>query len=101
VKRAKINAKLGRFTEAIEDCTQALRLNPADPVALNFRGFARLSLNQVKDAIADLDEAIRVKPDYRDAYLNRGNAKWALKDKQGANADYHMANSLQNPNIRR
>ena len=101
VERAKINAKLGRFAEAIEDCTQALRLNPADPVALNFRGFARLSLNQVKDAIADLDEAIRIKPDYRDAYLNRGNAKWALKDKQGANADYHMANSLRNPNIRR
>ena len=101
VERAKINAKLGRFAETIEDCTQALRLNPADPVALNFRGFARLSLNQVKDAISDLDEAIRVKPDYRDAYLNRGNAKWALKDKQGANADYHMANSLQNRNIRR
>jgi tetratricopeptide (TPR) repeat protein len=101
LERAKINAKLGRFTETIEDCTQALRLDPSDPVALNFRGFARLSLYQLKDAISDFDEAIRLKPDYHDAYENRGNAKWALQDKQGAKADYDNAHSLQNPNTKR
>jgi tetratricopeptide (TPR) repeat protein len=101
LERAKINAKLGRFTETIEDCTQALRLDPSNPVALNFRGFAKLSLYQLKDAISDFDEAIRLKPDYHDAYENRGNAKWAIQDKLGAKADYDTAHILQNPNATR
>jgi hypothetical protein len=101
LERAKINAKLGRFTETIADCTQALRLDPSDPVALNFRGFARLALSQLKDAISDFDEAIRLKPDYHDAYENRGNAKWAMQDKLGAKADYDKAHFLQNPNTKR
>lgn len=101
LERAKINAKLGRFTETIADCTQVLRLDPSDPVALNFRGFARLALSQLKDAVSDFDEAIRLKPDYHDAYENRGNAKWAMQDKQGAKADYDTAHSLQNPNAKR
>jgi serine/threonine protein kinase len=101
VERAKVNAKLGRFTETIADCTQVLRLDPSDPVALYFRGFARLALSQLKDAVSDFDQAIRLKPDYHDAYESRGNAKWAMQDKQGAKADYDMAHSLQNPNAKR
>jgi serine/threonine protein kinase len=88
VERIKINAKLGRFDEVIEDCNQALRQNPSDPVVLNFRGYARTALNQFKEAVSDLDEAIRLDPDYCEAYDNRGNAKWASKDKIGGNADY-------------
>jgi serine/threonine protein kinase len=101
VERAKINAKLGRFAETIADCTQALRLDPSDPVALYFRGYAKLSMHQLKDAISDFDEAIRLKPDYHDAYESRGNAKWAMQDKLGAKADFDMAHSLQNPNTKR
>lgn len=95
VERAKLDVKLGRFTEAIEDSTQALRLNPNDASALNLRGYARYSVNRIKDAISDFGEALRLKPDYHDAYQNRGNAKWALGDKEGANEDYTMARSLE------
>jgi tetratricopeptide (TPR) repeat protein len=95
VERAKLDAKLGRFTEAIEDSTQALQLNPNDAIAFNLRGYARYSVNHIKDAISDFGEALRLKPDYHDAYQNRGNAKWALGDKEGAKEDYTMARSLE------
>ncbi len=95
VERARVNAKLGRFNEVIEDCTQALRLNPGDPVALNFRGYAELSLNRQQEAISDLDNAIRIKPDYIEAFQNRGNARWNLKDVQGARSDFDTAKLLQ------
>lgn len=95
VERAKLETKLGRFTDTIEDCSEALRLNSNDAVALYFRGFANYQLNRNDAAIADFNKALRLKPDYQEAYKNRGNARWAIGDKSGANSDFAMARSLQ------
>ena len=95
VERAKLETKLGRFTDAIEDCSDALRLSPNDAIALYFRGFSNYQLNRNDEAIADFNKALRLKPDYPEAYQNRGNAKWAIGDKQGANSDFATARSLQ------
>ena len=96
LEKAKLDSKMGRFPDSIEDCTRALATRPGDAVALNLRGYAHYSLNQFPDAIADLDAAIRLNPDYSEAYQNRGNAKWAAGDKQGAEADYGRARQLRN-----
>ncbi len=95
VEKAKLETKLGRFTDAIEDCSDALRLSPNDATALYFRGFAKYQLNRNNEAIADFNVALRLKTDYAEAYQNRGNARWALGDKQGANSDFAMARSLR------
>jgi Protein kinase domain/TPR repeat len=96
VEKAKLDSKLGRFPDAIEDCTRALAIRPNDTVALNLRGYAHYSLNQFPDAITDLDAAVRLNPDFADAYQNRGNTRWASGDKNGAQADFGRARSIRN-----
>ncbi|MBE0691071.1 MAG: tetratricopeptide repeat protein [Anaerolineae bacterium] len=60
---------------AIEDYTQAIRLNPNYAAAYNKRGIARKAKRDIDSAIADYDEAIRLNPTFAAAYNNRG---WAL-----------------------
>jgi tetratricopeptide (TPR) repeat protein len=101
IERAKINVKLSRFREAIEDCTQALAIDPLDASVLNLRGYAYLSLNQITEARSDLDQAISIKPDLADAYLNRGNLKWRLGEQAGANADFRISRLLRDTKHRK
>jgi serine/threonine protein kinase len=101
VERGKMNNKLGRFREAIEDFNQALVIDPSDASVLNDRGFAYKSLNQIKEAMADFDRAIQLKPDLADAYQNRGNLKWWSGDKVTSKADFDMYRSLRNAKTRR
>ncbi len=94
VERGKLNSKLGRFREAIEDFNQALVVDPHDAFVLTFRGHAFQSLNQLNEARADLDEAIRLDPSLAEAYMNRGNLKWHSGDKAGAKDDFAMSHAL-------
>jgi tetratricopeptide (TPR) repeat protein len=84
----------GNFSQAIEQFTAAIRLDPAHALAYNGRGFARFRLKQYKEAVADFDEAIRLNPGYANAYQNRGVARRALGDKAGAGADLAKSKEL-------
>ena len=77
----------GKFSESIEQFTQALKLDPSLALAFNGRGFAHYRLKQYAEAIADFNEAIRLNPKYANAYLNRSAARRASGDKAGADAD--------------
>jgi len=77
----------GEFHKAVDELTEALKLKPDFPLALNARGFAYFRLRDYKRAIADLDEAIRLDPRYSNAYRNRAAARRALGDKAGAEED--------------
>ena len=79
---------------AIEDFTEAIRLNPNDADAYNNRGNARYYLEDKQGAIADYTEAIRLNPNFTDAYNNRANARSDIGDEQGAIADYNQAMQL-------
>ena len=59
---------------AIEDYTEAIRLDPELAVAYSNRGLAYDELGQMERAVADFDEAIRLDPQLALAYHNRGNA---------------------------
>ena len=95
IERGKIDNKLGRFREAIEDCNQALLIDDSDPVALNQRGLAHHGLSELKAALADYDAAIRLRPEFAEAYVNRGNLKFYSGDRVGGKSDFEMARSLQ------
>ena len=82
----ELSAK-GEFQKAVDELTEALKLKPDFPLALNARGFAYLRLRDYKRAIADLDEALRLDPRYSNAYRNRAAARRALGDKAGAEED--------------
>ena len=87
----------GRFEEAVEDLTEAVKLNPALPEAYNARGFAYFRLKRYAAAIGDFDEAIRLRPAYPNAYTNRSAARRAAGDKSGASEDEAKARTLLEP----
>jgi tetratricopeptide (TPR) repeat protein len=83
-----------RFAEAIEQFTQAVKLDPFLATTFNARGYAYFRLKKYPDAIADFDEAIKLNPLYGNAYTNRGVARRAAGDKTGADADQAKARDL-------
>ena len=64
----------GHSSEAIQDLTKAIELNPNDADAYVVRGASYLRQDKHDQAIQDLTKAIELKPDYADAYDIRGHA---------------------------
>ena len=64
----------GHSSEAIQDLTKAIELNPNDADAYAVRGASYISQDEHDQAIQDLTKAIELKPDYADAYDIRGHA---------------------------
>jgi tetratricopeptide (TPR) repeat protein len=84
----------GDLPAAIADYTEALRLRPSYPLALNDRGFARQMQGDVAGAIADYTLAIVHDPRYAEAVYNRGTAHHGRGDLAAALADYTQAIAL-------
>jgi len=80
-----------QYEDAIEDCTEALRLNPRFAEAHNRRGTAYMGQADYPKSILDFDAAITLEPDYTAAYFNRGVAQAALGRYDGALTDYNTA----------
>ena len=78
-------------TRAIEDCTEAIRLDHANAQAQINRGLAYYQSGDLDHAIADFDEAIRLNPKLVSAYSNRGLAHAGKGDKPQAVADFDKA----------
>ena len=102
LERGLGRADLGFAEKAIEDFTQAVRLDPKLAPAYAGRGRAQLAEGKLTAALADLDEAIKLDPklahafDLRGtAYARKGDAEKALTDFTAAirldpkNAGYH------------
>jgi tetratricopeptide (TPR) repeat protein len=93
------------FRGAIDNYTQAIRLNPSFAAAYINRGLSRFELKDFQGAIADYTQAIRLNPNFAYAYADRGSARFELKDFQGAIADCNQAIRLNpsfvDPYIRR
>ena len=83
-----------RFAEAIQQLTEAVRLDPALALAYNARGYAYYRLKQYPQAMADFDRAISLNPGYANAYQNRSAARGATGDKAGSVADQAKAREL-------
>jgi tetratricopeptide (TPR) repeat protein len=83
-----------QFTEAIEQFTVAVVLDPKFTLAFNARGYAQIRLKHYKEAVADFDAALAVNPYYANAYQNRAAARKALGDKAGSDADLAKAKQI-------
>src|SRR5262249_18057552 len=87
------NGRTGRYRPnmPIEDCDEAIRLDPNFTIAYHNRRVAWASKCDNDRAIADYTEAIRLDPKYGLAYYNRGRAWSAKGDNDRAIADYDQA----------
>lgn len=76
---------------AILDYSNAIKLNPSDPIAYIERSSAKDEKKDYKGAMADLNKAIELKPNNTYAYIayiNRALCKSNLGDNRGAVIDY-------------
>jgi tetratricopeptide (TPR) repeat protein/membrane protease YdiL (CAAX protease family) len=79
---------------AIEDCTEAIRIDGANAKAYADRGAAYYGAADPDHAIADCDQAIRLDPELVIAFNNRGLAYARKGDRDRALADYNRAIEL-------
>jgi tetratricopeptide (TPR) repeat protein len=61
--RAHALANLKRYSEAIDDLTHAIRLQPRDAHFRAMRGGVQLDLRRLEPAIADLEASVALQPD--------------------------------------
>jgi len=89
--------KMGDKQGAIEDYTEAIKLNKNLVLAYTNRGNCLYKIGKKQEAISDYTQAIKLNPNYPDAYYNRGVVYSDIGDKKNAIADYSKAVAL-NPN---
>lgn len=93
-KQGKIDKKLKRYSEAIDNYTKALELNPYNASHYNSRGEVYFCLKEYDKAIVDIEQAIIIKPDNALYYNNRGEAYYYLRKYKEAVKDYTQAIQL-------
>lgn len=84
----------GEPHDAIEDYTQAIKLDPTRADAFAGRGIQYYELDDYKRAMPDLDQAIRLNPGAALNWAWRSRVKAQLNDAEGANADMAHAHEL-------
>jgi tetratricopeptide (TPR) repeat protein len=86
--RAFVSAIKGSFQPALNDLSEAIRLDPTSTEAYYNRGRIYSQLGELKKAVSDYTVAIEGKRDFWQAYGNRGNALTRLEQYDAALEDY-------------
>jgi tetratricopeptide (TPR) repeat protein len=94
LNRSAAHILSGDLKEAIEDSSQAIRLNPNHALAYNNRGFAHILSGDLKEAIEDFTQALRIDPNLAITHNNRGLARFKIGDLKGAIEDFTQALSI-------
>ncbi len=90
-RRCLIQIELASYTQAQEDCTSALNLEPDRYLAHLNLGLASYRLDDYLGAIASYNQALKLKPYAAPAYYNRGLAFAAQEKYLQAITDYNQA----------
>ena len=89
--RGVVYAKLGRYSNAIDDFSHAIELNPHFSGAYTNRALAYRQEKRDDLALQDFNQAIAANPSDAAAYLGRGNLLRSQNDFNGALADLNQA----------
>lgn len=84
----------GDHFQAIEDYSEAIRLNPNHAWAYNNRCWSYGLLQRGEEALRDCDEALRLLPDQPAMLDSRALAHWLLDDEDKARQDLERARQL-------
>ena len=69
----------GKYQEAIDCCTKAIKINPNNAEVYYYRGLAKVFLERYPEAIGDFTKAIDIESDNATVYCYRGLAKILLE----------------------
>jgi tetratricopeptide (TPR) repeat protein len=94
IKQAAALQKSGDLNGALNALSEAIAINPNDPIAYSARSLIYARLERPAEAVESASQAIALKPDFADAYANRGTAYILMKRGQDALADLNKAISL-------
>ena len=86
----------GRYLEAEECLTRAVKLRPAEFKAVYNRGKLRLKQQETEGAIADLDKATTLKPEHAGAHELFGDALMQAGKEVEAALQWRLAEELRN-----
>jgi tetratricopeptide (TPR) repeat protein len=86
--RGNARSRTNKEDQAIEDYSEALRLNPNLSDAWSFRGILRYNKKQLGPCIQDLSRAIELDDRYTEALLIRGKAYYESGDFGRASQDF-------------
>jgi tetratricopeptide (TPR) repeat protein len=87
IRYSLIYMPLGCYQEVINDCIEALRLQPDNAGVMAIRGWVYAQLGHHLEALRDYDLALIIRPDLEAVYMNRGVTRSVLGDHQGALSD--------------
>ncbi|MDB9482653.1 tetratricopeptide repeat protein [Dolichospermum circinale CS-537/05] len=82
--RGDEHRNLKNYKQAINDYTQAIKIDPKNPTYYRDRGLTYFQLKDYKQAINDYTQAIKLKPDYPEAYTNLGIVSYEMGEVETA-----------------
>ncbi len=93
--RCFVRTLLDQLPDAIEDCDESLRQNPAFDEAFDTRGVAKLKAGDPVGAIHDFNAALRLNPKMATSLYARGIAKLQIGAAADAETDFRKAVALK------
>ena len=94
INRSNLYFGLKRFSDAVAECTIALKLNPKSAAAYDLRANAYNRLGQYQNEIDDLSEEIKLDPKNAELYELRANTEYDLSQLKKAIEDCQTALKL-------
>jgi len=91
VDQGLVNCEKGRFDQAIDNFTQALKAKPNDASLYNYRGRAKYAKGMNTQALADYEQALKIDPNFGWAYNNRALVYFTLEDFQKSLEELRLA----------
>ena len=86
-----------KYKEALQNFSEAIKLNPVDPSYYNMRGRAYFELGDNGKAILDYSQAVSLDAEFIEAYLNRGVSFSLERNYEKALSDF-LEYERRNPN---
>lgn len=99
-ERGEIEARLGKFAEAIADFDKAIRFDPNNPEYLTGRGNAWFEKGDFDRSLADLNRALSIDPACLSALIHRAEVLHAQEQDDNALIDVDRAIELDPANAR-
>ena len=97
---AYLLASRGNYPEAIWHFERSLQADARQPVAHEILGTLLEAQGRIAEAVSHYQEAIRLQPDFGKAHLDMGAVLVRKGDKAGAAAEFRLAQSDPDPQIR-